>query len=148
MTEETNQAASPHHDLRSLERLVGKWNLSGDTQGQTTYEWMEGGFFLLQHTDFVHDDHLIKGLEVIGHLRPFGEEPSQYIKSRFYSSTGDTLDYVYEIQGDTFMIWGGEKGSPAYYKGTFSSDGNICSGAWAFPDGGGYESTMTRVVSA
>ena len=53
MTEQTNrsaayQAASPHPDLKSLEQLVGMWNLSGDTQGQITYEWMEGGFFLLQ----------------------------------------------------------------------------------------------------
>ncbi len=95
MTEQTNpqaayQAASPHPDLKSLEKLVGTWNLSGDTQGQITYEWMEGGFFLLQHVDFEHDGHSIKGLEIIGHLRPFGEEPSEDIKSRFYSSTGDT----------------------------------------------------------
>jgi hypothetical protein len=56
MTEQTNrsaayEAASPHPDLKSLEKLVGMWNLSGDTQGQITYEWMEGGFFLLQHVD-------------------------------------------------------------------------------------------------
>jgi len=36
MTEQTNrsaayQAASPHPDLKSLEKLVGMWNLSGDT---------------------------------------------------------------------------------------------------------------------
>ena len=24
-----------------------------------------------------------------------------------------TLDYVYEVDGDTLTIWGGEKGSPA-----------------------------------
>ena len=81
-------------------------------------------------------------------LRPFGEEPSSDIKSRFYSSTGDTLDYVYELKGNTFMIWGEEKGSPAFFKGTFSSDGNTCTGAWVFPGGGGYESTMTRVTRA
>ena len=150
MTEQTNPDAAyqaPHPDLKSLERLVGTWDLSGDTKGQVTYEWMEGGFFLLQHADFVHDSHSIKGLEIIGHLRPFGEDPSQDIKSRFYSSTGDTLDYVYEIQGNTFMIWSGEKGSAAFFKGTFSSGGNICTGAWVFPGGGGYESTMTRVTS-
>ena len=153
MTEQTNrsaayQAASPHPDLKSLEKLVGMWNLSGDTQGQITYEWMEGGFFLLQHVDMEHAGNHIKGLEVIGHLRPFGEEPSEDIKSRFYSSTGDTLDYVYELKENTFIIWGGEKGSPAFFKGTFSPDGNTCTGAWVFPGGGGYSTTMTRVTSA
>ena len=49
---------------------------------------------------------------------------------------------------NTFMIWGGEKGSPAFFKGTFSPDGNTCTGAWVFPGGGGYSTTMTRVTSA
>lgn len=153
MTEKTNtqaayQAASPHPDLKSLEKLVGAWKVSGGVKGQITYEWMEGGFFLMQQVDFEHDGHRIKGLEIIGHLRPFGEEPSSDIKSRFYDTMGNTLDYVYELKGNTFMIWGGEKGSPAFFKGTFSSDGNTCTGAWVFPGGGGYESTMTRVTSA
>jgi hypothetical protein len=150
MTEKTNQSAAyqpvqPYPDLKSLEKLVGTWNLSGETTGQVTYEWLEGGFFLLQHVDMEHAGNHIKGLEVIGHLRPFGEEPSEDIKSRFYSSTGDTLDYVYELSGNTLIIWGGEKGSPAYFKGTISSDGNACTGAWDFPGGGGYSTTMTRV---
>ncbi len=152
MTEKVNtqvpsQPVSPDPDLSSLEPLVGTWTLSGETKGQATYSWMEGDFFLLQQVDFEHGDNRIKGLEIIGHLRPFGEEPSSDIKSRFYSSTGDTLDYVYELKDNTLMIWGGEKGSPAYYKGTISSDGNTCTGDWVFPGGGGYSTTMTRVIN-
>lgn len=151
MSENMNQSAAyqpmqPHPDLKNLEKLVGTWKLSGDTSGRVTYEWMEGGFFLLQHMDFDHGGHRIKGLEIIGHLRPFGEEPSQDIKSRVYSSEGETLDYVYELSGDTLMIWAGEKGSPAYYQGTFSEDGNVCTGAWVYPGGGGYSTTMTKVA--
>jgi hypothetical protein len=58
---------------------------------------------------------------------------------------GNTLDYVYELEGDTLTIWGGEKGSPAYYRGTFSEDGKTVSGAWHYPGGGGYEATSTRI---
>jgi hypothetical protein len=58
---------------------------------------------------------------------------------------GNTLDYVYELEGDTLTIWGGEKGSPAYYQGRFSEDGDTITGAWVYPGGGGYESTATRV---
>jgi hypothetical protein len=76
-------------------------------------------------------------MEIIGHLRPFGEPPSPDIHSRFYDNTGNTLDYVYELEGDTLIIWGGEKGSPAYYRGTFSPDGNSHSGEWVYPGGGG-----------
>ncbi|MGH9245302.1 MAG: hypothetical protein ACRD29_13495 [Acidimicrobiales bacterium] len=30
-------------------------------------------------------------------------------------------------------------------RGTFSDDGNRCVGAWVYPGGGGYESSMTRI---
>ena len=42
---------------------------SGDVQGTVTYEWMEGGFFLIQHVDLGPE---AKGMEVIGHERPLG----------------------------------------------------------------------------
>ncbi|MFI1196619.1 hypothetical protein ACH4T9_25645 [Micromonospora sp. NPDC020750] len=87
----------------------------------------------------------VTGLEVIGNLRPFGEPASADVVSRFYDSTGNTLDYVYELTGDTLTIWGGAKGSPAYYRGTFSADGTTVAGEWVYPGGGGYPSAMTRV---
>src|SRR3990172_4337213 len=125
MTEYTqNEQPKPNPDLKSLERLVGTWKQSGGIEGEVIYEWTEGGFFLAQHVNLEHDGHKIKGLEVIGHLQLFGEEPSMDIKSRFYSFLdGMTLDYVYEVDGNTLTIWGGEKGSLAYYKGEFSDDG-------------------------
>jgi hypothetical protein len=115
-----------------------------DVQGRVTFEWMEGGFFLIQRVDLLQHGQRIKGIEIIGHERPFGAEPSEEIKSRFYSNTGDTLDYVYELEGDTLTIWAGEAGSPAYARGTFSEDDNTGSGEWVYP-GGGYQFTMTRV---
>ena len=133
----TQDAPTPNPDLRSLDRLVGTWKVSGpDIEGQITYEWMEGGFFLIQHVDFVHSGRRIKGIEIIGHEQPFGAEPSEEIKSRFYDTLGNTLDYVYEADADTLTIWGGEKGSPAYYKGTWSEDGDTNAGAWVYPGAG------------
>lgn len=137
---------TPNPELKKLDRLIGSWKQSGGVEGTVTYEWTEGGFFLIQHVDLEQYGQKIKGIEVIGYLQPFGEEPSEDIKSRFYSFLdGMTLDYVYEIEGDTLTIWGGERGSPAYYKGRFSVDGNTLSGAWVYPGGGGYESTATRI---
>jgi len=134
-TDTEQQTPKPNHDLKSLGRLVGTWKVSGGAAGTVSFEWMEGGFFLVQHVDLEQNGQQVKGLEVIGHLQPFGEVPSGDIKSRFYDSMGNTLDYTYELNGDTLMIWGGEKGSPAYYKGTFSEDGNVCSGSWVYPGG-------------
>lgn len=141
--QDAQQTPTPNPDLKSFDRLVGMWEVSGGAKGRVTYEWMEGGFFLMQHVDLVSDGRKIKGIEIIGHEQQFGAEPSEEIKSRYYDAMGETLDYVYELEGDTLTIWGGQKGSPAYYKGTFSDDGNTVTGGWVYP-GGGYESNMTR----
>ena len=140
-TNDQPPAPKPDAELEKLDRLVGKWKISGGAQGTVTYEWMEGGFFLMQHVDLNGN----KGIEIIGRERGFGvTEPSKDIKSRYYGSDGSTFDYVYELDGDTLTIWGGEKGSPAYYKGKFSDDDNTLVGSWVWP-GGGYDSTATRV---
>lgn len=139
------QTAKPNPDLKSLERLIGKWKVTGDAQGEISYEWMEGGFFMLQRFDLLHAGRRNKGIEIIGHLHPLFGEPSKDIRTRVYSQLdGLTLDYVYELEGNTLTIWGGEKGSPAYFKGTFSKDGNTLTGSWVYP-GGGYSTTSTRV---
>jgi hypothetical protein len=127
-TQAHQQPPQPNPNLKNLgDKLVGTSQMSGEVQGRVSFEWMEGGFFLIQHVDLEQHGQRIKGIEIIGHEKPFGSEPSEEIKSRFYSNTGDTLDYVYELEGDTLTIWGGERGSPAYYRGTFSDDGNTLS---------------------
>ena len=140
------ETPTPAADLQALgARLLGAWRVTGGAEGTIRYEWMEGGFFLIQHVEFEQDGQQIKGMELIGHLRPFGEPPSPDIRSRFYDTTGNTLDYVYELDGDTLTIWGGEKGSPAYFRGIFSADGATLTGEWVYPGGGGYQSTSTRL---
>ena len=106
---------------------------------------MEVGYFLIQRVDLEQNGMKIKGIEIIGHKRKFGEGPSEEIKARFYDNLGDTFDYVYELYGARLTIWAGEKGSPAFYPGEFSDDGNVLSGGWIYPDGGGYQSTARRV---
>lgn len=110
MTEETGAAPAgrqqpePSPDVRALDRLVGTWEIAGGARGTTRYEWLEGGFFLVQHVDLEQYGQQVKGIEIIGHERPFGAEPSEEIQSRFYDNMGDTLDYVYELNGDTLTI--------------------------------------------
>src|SRR5215216_5821875 len=98
-SQDHSDTPTPAADLQALGgRLVGAWRVSGGTQGTVRYEWMDGGFFLIQHVEQYGQQ--TKGMELIGHLRPFGQPPSQDIHSRFYDSTGNTLDYVYELQRD------------------------------------------------
>jgi hypothetical protein len=135
---------STHPDLPALgDRRVGTWKVSGEAEGETSWEWMEGGFFLIQRGWTRREETEQKYLQVIGDDRIPDSEPADAITGRLYTSNGDTLNYVCELEGDTMTIWMGEKGSPADYTGTFSADRNTIEGEWEWPDGG-YKETMTR----
>ncbi|MBJ8341897.1 hypothetical protein JGU71_23710 [Antrihabitans sp. YC3-6] len=146
MSDNTALITSPAADLAVFDRLVGSWSLSGGISGATRFEWHEGGFFLVQRSDIHHDGQTIRSVEYIGHDRSFGEAPSADIVSRVYTTTGDTLTYVWEFDGVQLTIWGGEKGSPAYFRGEFDASGTVCKGDWVWP-GGGYSSVMTRIAA-
>jgi hypothetical protein len=147
-----NNNPQPNPGLKQLDRLVGTWKVSGPTiDGEVSFEWLEGGFFLIQHFDMIHDGHKIKGMEIIGYERGWealggdaaNGSANQDITSRLFDNTGNTFTYTWEIKDDTLTIWGGVRGSPAFYQGKFTDNGTTNSGAWQWP-GGGYESTMTR----
>lgn len=148
------QPNEPNPALRSLDKLVGTWTMKGresgpdgEIHGQVAFEWLEGGYFLVQHFDFDHIGKRIKGIEIIGYERNWGQDvPSQDCTSHVFSNTGDAFTYVYDVGDDTLTIWGGERGSPAAFKGKFSDDSNTITGAWEWP-GGGYQATLTRVRS-
>lgn len=131
--------------MRALARLVGTWHVSGDASGTVTYRWLAGEHFLVQEGELELFGHSNRFTEIIGRERPFGGEPSADIKSRTYTAEGDTLDYVYEMDGDTLTIRGGQRGSEARYTGRFSTDGNTLTGTWSYP-GGGYSTTSTRAT--
>jgi hypothetical protein len=136
-----------YEGLIELERLVGKWIVSGpDIEGVTEYEWLDGSLFLLQKYSFVQYGQNIKGIEIIGYEKPFGvETPGEHLKSRVYDNMGNTLEYTYEVDVKYLIIWAGDIGSQAFFKGEWNEDFTINTGAWVYPGGGGYESTMTKI---
>lgn len=152
MTEETTTqadqpASKPNPALKQLDVLIGTWNVKGpDIDGQITFEWLEGGFYFMQHVDLDHAGNSIKGIEYIGY-----DPSSQTLKSSFFGNQAPgpfatvALEYAWEVGDDTLTIWAGEVGSPASYKGAFSDEHNTVTGRWVWP-GGGYESTMTRAT--
>src|SRR3712207_8905773 len=79
----------PNPALGSLEVMVGTWELrgresgpEGEIHGRPTFEWMEGGFYLVQHVDIDHIGRRIVGTEYIGYDR--SEEHTSELQSRQY----------------------------------------------------------------
>src|SRR6478752_6534376 len=55
------QPPTPNPELKRLERLVGTWKVFGpEIDGQVTFEWLDGGFFLVQRFDLDHNGHNTK----------------------------------------------------------------------------------------
>lgn len=144
------QQPTPNPVLRRLNRLVGTWNLrgrdfdtSGEITGQVTFEWLAGGFFLIQHFYINYIGQEIKGIEVIGY-----DPANDTFPSHIFDNSGNHLQYTYEVSDATITIWAGPKGSPTHMEGKVSEDGSTFSGRWIhgtdFP-GTGYEFTGTRV---
>ncbi len=141
----------PNPALKRLDVIVGTWDLKGresgpdgEVYGQMAFEWLEGGYYLVQRVGIDYIGRKIEGVEYIGY-----DESNEVLKSYFFSNHGPgpfggiALEYVWEVGDDTLTIWGGFVGSPASFKGTFSDDHNTITGRWEWP-GGGYEATMTR----
>ena len=133
-----NRPPQPNPALNSLDVMVGTWELKGresgllgEIHGRPTFEWMEGGYYLVQHVDIDYIGRRIVGTEYIGY-----DEENDNLRSYFFSNEGPgpfgrvALEYVWEVGEDTFTIWGGEVGSPASFKGRFSDDRTTISGHW------------------
>ena len=129
--------------LGPLERLVGTWKVSGETQGQLTYEWLDGGFFLLAQGDTEQGGKRTKHLEIIGYDHEPGASPSDVMTSRLYTNGGDTLSYTHEVDDKGVTSWFGAKGSTSLFKARWIDDDTL-SGAWEWP-GGGYKLTLSRI---
>lgn len=136
---------TPFIELRSLEPLIGKWTITGpEVKGQTKYEWMEGGFFMLQHFDLEYKGERHKGTEYIGF-----DMKTKTLRSRLFEINGNNLTYTYEFKGDNLYYYFGEKGSPNFSLGVFSSNKDSIKGNWNWVEAngnpGGYSYTMTKL---
>jgi uncharacterized protein DUF1579 len=131
------QQPQPNPVLKSLDVMVGTWDLKGresgtdgEIHGQVTFEWMEGGFYLVQSVNIAYAGRRITGTEYIGY-----DESSEALKSYFFSNEGPgpfggvALEYVWEVGDDALTIWGGFVDSLANFKGKFSDEHNTITAA-------------------
>ena len=148
MAEHNNHLAAclpetPHPQLKTLEPLIGRWRIEGpDVSGEIVYEWMEGGFFLIQRFDLENYGERHRGIEYAG-----WDEETQTIRSRLMGTDGARFTYTYAIEDGVYFYWFGEKGSDIFSRGEFSEDGKVLEGRWTVPgmQNGGYDWRLTRL---
>ena len=132
---QSQQPPKPDPALKRLEKLVGTWSIKGRTldskedniSGQTTFEWLPGGFFLQQRIEMNFMGMKIHSLELIGY-----DPATQAFSSSVYSNMwGSAIPYQWDLQDNILKI----SMEGAKFRGTFSEDGNTFSGGWR-PDEG------------
>jgi hypothetical protein len=84
------QPPQPNPALKSLDLMVGTWELKGhesdpdcETYGRPTFGWMDGGFYLIQHVDMDYIGCGIVGTEYIGY-----DEENDNLRSYFFDNVG------------------------------------------------------------
>jgi hypothetical protein len=124
--------------LDRLNVLVGQWEMEATFhagffgpdspeitgRGRTTFQWLEGRFFLTQH--FVNEHPAApSGIAIIG----MSEERNTFAQ-HYYDSRGVARVYQMTVEGPTLTLW---REAPEFwqrYAGMISEDGTTITGAW------------------
>ncbi|HEY4851000.1 MAG TPA: hypothetical protein VII22_09390 [Streptosporangiaceae bacterium] len=125
--------------LDRLDVLIGRWEMEASfgagyfgpgtpatTQrgGLTTFEWLEGRYFLIQR--FVVDHPAApSGIAIIG---PGGVPGA--LEQHYYDSRGVARVYQAGLDGATWKLWREAPGFWQRYSGVVSEDGTMIAGAW------------------
>lgn len=151
METNTKNEQLPHPALKRFEILIGTWDIQGrvsglfgEVNGQATFEWMAGGFFLSQRFYMNFVGQRIEGLEVIGY-----DPYSQSFPATVYTNMGISPSYKWDIHDN--MVIHSTEGSK--YIGRFDPNKNVLTGRWEPEEGKAsagniaYDATMIRLGS-
>jgi hypothetical protein len=106
--------------------------------GRTTFEWLEGRFFLTQR--FVNEHPAApSGIAIIG----AGTGP-QTFEQHYYDSRGVARVYQMSLDGRVWKLWREAPGFWQCYTGQISDDGTTIKGAWE----GSADGTSGSMISA
>ena len=120
------ETPKPGPEYKKLEVFVGSWTLDGDVKpgpmgpgGKTTEtekcEWMEGGYFLVCHSDYKSPMGSGIGLSVMG----YSSDDKAYTYREF-NSQGEFEDARGVLDADTWTWTSDEKMGSSTMKGRFT----------------------------
>ena len=123
------QTSTPNPSLKRLEVLVGDWNTemsemsfapdpSARVHGQVSFEWIEGGAFLMMHMGAEHSP-FPSAIEIIGR-----DESVETYSVLYFDSRGVSRIYEMSLDNGVWKMWRNSPGFSQRFMGTFSTDVN------------------------
>ena len=123
--------------VQELESLVGEWTtevrMPGQDEvirGRTTFEWLEGGGYLIQRAE-MEDPVFPRGVMVIGPATGGGRVVQHYFDSR-----GVARVYEISLEDGVLRLWRDDADFAQRYSGRLSADGSTIEGAWEINEDG------------
>lgn len=125
--------AKRHPVLDHLEPMIGTWELTGshpympgeEIRGRATFEWLDGGHFLIVRTKFEHPK-IPNAISVIGQVDAHDAESvnaAGECTMQYFDSRGVARVYRVEASAGTWKIWREDPGFHQRATYTISADG-------------------------
>jgi hypothetical protein len=121
--------------LDELTLLIGEWTIeitsmsfnpdpSAVVRGHSSFDWLEGRAFLIQHSEIDHSD-FPRSKAVIG-----ADDEAGTYRMLYYDSRGVSRIYRMTFSGGIWTIWRDSPGFSQRFHGTFSEDGTTITAYW------------------
>jgi hypothetical protein len=127
--------------LDRLDAVVGSWEMEvffeagffgpespavSDRGGRTTFEWLEGRFFLLQRFTVAEHPAAPSGIAIIG----VADDDPETFEQHYYDSRGVARVYQMSLVENVWKVWRESPGFWQRYEGRIADDGTRIEGAW------------------
>jgi hypothetical protein len=121
--------------LERLDIFVGEWNLeitsmsfhtdpSAVEHGHTSFDWLEAGAFLIQHSEISATD-FPRSMAVIG-----PDDEAETYSMLYFDSRGVSRIYRMTFHGGIWTLWRDFPGFSQRFHGMFSEDHNTITARW------------------
>jgi hypothetical protein len=148
-----SKAQIPNPALKPFEQLIGEWVTTGThpgvgdkiLNGKSSFQWMEGGAFLIWHSEISNDDRFPSGISIFGSDDGTGQWFMLYFDER-------KISRKYDVSFDNNILkW--SRMAPRFsqrYTWTISEDGHTIIGKGELSKDGktwekDLEQTFTRI---
>ncbi len=124
------QSPHPNPALLPLSAFVGAWEWEAVVGGQpigrgrTVFEWLEGGAFLIQHSD-AEQAEFPNGTTIIG-----SDDSTETYCMLYFDSRVVSRIYEMSLRDGVWTLWRDAPGFLQRFTGTFSGDGRTIRGRW------------------
>ena len=102
-----HEASFPNPAIKPLSVLIGEWNTVGKhpfipnitLHGRTTFEWLEGGAFLIMHSK-INEPGIPSGIAIFG-----SDDATKEFFMLYFDERGVSRKYNVSFKGNTITWW-------------------------------------------